>query len=139
MLMSQQVSHRSDDVRFSELMRKGQLALSEGKRGKAHQCWRRAAMLRPYEEQVWLALLSVLDQPEDRRVCLENIVSINPKNLQARQQLDEFIEKTQPATPVYDVPTPTLRDALGVVWMVAESVLLGLILAVALSIFLYGV
>ena len=44
-------------------------------------------MLDPYNEQVWLALLEVLDTPEDRRVCLQNILSINPMNVQARRMM----------------------------------------------------
>jgi hypothetical protein len=36
---------------------------------------------------VWLALLQVLDRTDDRQVCLENIIAINPVNTDARRQL----------------------------------------------------
>jgi hypothetical protein len=47
----------------------------------------KAAELSPYDERVWLALLEVVSEEDDRRVCLENIVRINPANQKAARQL----------------------------------------------------
>ena len=73
--------------RFDELMQAGDQALAAGNRRAAHDRWREAATIDPYDEQVWLSLLRVLDDEEDRRVCLENIIAINPMNVQARRLL----------------------------------------------------
>lgn len=73
--------------RAQELMRAGLVAQSNGNRRKALELLRRAAAFAPYQEQVWLALLEVLDDPRDRRVCLQNILAINPHNYPAYQQL----------------------------------------------------
>jgi len=88
----------SDRARFTELLRAGHVAAAAGKRRRAHYLWRRAAVLCPYEEQIWLALLSVLENEEDRRVCLQNILAINPGNRQAFEQLKALspAEQTQP-------------------------------------------
>jgi hypothetical protein len=72
---------------FNELMQAGRKAFTAGKRKTAHDLWREAANINPYDEQVWLALLDVLEGDSDRRVCLQNILSINPLNVQARRAL----------------------------------------------------
>jgi|SRR5690606_10516131 len=80
---------------FERLMREGRIALNRGDAVLAHDLWREAAMLDPYNEEVWLALLDVLDSLEDRRVCLQNIVEINPLNAQARRMLRAYEAKEQ--------------------------------------------
>ncbi len=77
-------------VDFERLMQEGRIALNRGERDLAHELWREAALVDPYNEQVWLALLDVLDSPEDRRVCLQNILEINPLNVQARRMLRAY-------------------------------------------------
>ena len=54
----------------------------------------------PYEERVWVLLLQVLNQDDDRKVCLENIIAINPLNTDARRQLRQLVrrEESQPQT-----------------------------------------
>lgn len=81
----------------NRLLRLGYVSYSEGSRKQAYRFWRRAAMLNPGDEQIWLALLTVLETPEDRRVCLQNILALNPNNLQARQQLRALEAVVQPA------------------------------------------
>ena len=76
-----------EERHFARLMQAGKRAHAVGNRGRAHRIWRRAAMIRPYDEQVWLALLKVVDSEEDKRACLENIVAINPDNFEARDKL----------------------------------------------------
>ena len=81
---------KSRESDFKRLMQEGRLALKQGDRSLAHDLWREAAMLDPYNEQVWLALLEVLDTLADRQVCLQNIVEINPLNVQARRMLRAY-------------------------------------------------
>lgn len=125
-------------------MRAGQLAYAAGMPRRAHEVWRQAAALCPGEEQVWLALLNVLEDENDRRVCLQNIVMINPNNRQARSQLDRYLqtlaEDTQPAARVvlppavrppvwWQVVTLLLRGALNLLLALALLVLLQFLLA----------
>lgn len=82
--------HRAGDVdrvRAAELLRAGRSELAGGRVQRAHDLWRQAAALHPHNEAVWLALLDVVESREDRRVCLENIITINPRNEQAQRQL----------------------------------------------------
>ena len=76
--------------RVDELLQAGKKAYTEGKSRRAHDLWREAATVDPYDERVWLALYRVLETPEDKRVCLENILAINPLNAKARRQLRAY-------------------------------------------------
>lgn len=76
-----------DEVRVNELLRAGRVALAQGDKAKAHTLWKQAAALRPQDEEIWQALLEVVSNHDDRRVCLENIITINPRNEVARRQL----------------------------------------------------
>jgi ferric-dicitrate binding protein FerR (iron transport regulator) len=80
---------------FSDLMQAGRVAYSAGKPKVAHDLWREAAKIDPYNEQVWLALLDVLEADVDKRVCLQNILAINPLNVQARRQLNKLDARMQ--------------------------------------------
>jgi hypothetical protein len=101
--------HEND---FARLMEAGRLAYGQGNRQRAHDLWREAATMDPYSEQVWLALLDVLDSDEDRVVCLQNIIAINPMNIQARRQLRAYGAKTQELHSIHSIPRrPTQRTA----------------------------
>jgi hypothetical protein len=132
--MSQRAQNQPSNVRFVELMRAGHVAFSKGKRQQAHDIWRHAAMLHPYDEQVWLALLNVLDSEDDRRVCLQNIVAINPNNLQAQAQLVELgVGPTQPVTPLRIEATKP-RGLLRVLLLRGlEAITIGVLLGIAIS------
>lgn len=80
----------SQQSTFADLMQAGRVAYTAGKRRMAHDLWREAANIDPYNEQVWLALLDVLEADADKRVCLQNILAINPLNVQARRLLGQL-------------------------------------------------
>ena len=133
-------------IDFERLMREGRLALDQGDRDLAHELWREAALLDPYNEQVWLSLLDVLESLEDRRVCLQNILEINPLNIQARRMLRAYEARQQRRFKLKEERQSQLavlkkqRRSL-----VTRALLLGLLLglsgiffAVVLSILIYG-
>jgi hypothetical protein len=93
--MSQTRSEIQNPVSFARLMRLGQVAHAQGDSRAAHDYWRQAAMIEPDNEQVWTALMWVLDGEEDRKVCLRNILAINPQNLRAQAMLDELLGDTK--------------------------------------------
>lgn len=94
--MAQIRSETRKPMTFARLMRLGQVAHAQGDNRTAHNYWQHAAMLEPDNEQVWTALMWVLDEADDRKVCLINILIINPDNMNAKQLLDELIGDTQP-------------------------------------------
>jgi hypothetical protein len=96
MAMAQTRKNTHNPITFARLMRLGQVAHAQGDNRSAHEYWQKAAMIEPDNEQVWTALMWVLNDDEDRKVCLKNILTINPNNMQAKQMLDNLIGDTQP-------------------------------------------
>ncbi|MBL8119297.1 MAG: hypothetical protein J0L63_05535 [Anaerolineae bacterium] len=89
-MTSQPAAPRAGSEQFDELMQAGRSAHAMGNEKEAHEYWKEAARLNPYDEQVWLALLSVITSDSDRLVCLQNVIQINPMNVQARRQLNKL-------------------------------------------------
>jgi ferric-dicitrate binding protein FerR (iron transport regulator) len=75
---------------FLSLFKAGQEAARRGDNRQAHDLFRRAIEVDPYHEQVWLWLASVVESDEDRRVCFENVLELNPDNATARRQLQKM-------------------------------------------------
>lgn len=78
-----------------------------------HREQARAALLQILEaddrnEQAWLWLSGVLDTPEERRVCLENVLTINPTNPHALQGMQILAQQHPPigaaTAPIADAP-----------------------------------
>jgi hypothetical protein len=137
-VISKTMNHlRSDTqnpVSFARLMRLGQVAHAQGDNKNAHQYWRQAAMMEPDNEQVWTALMWVVENDEDRKVCLKNILAINPQNLRAQHLLDELLGDTKPDERVKTEPEPKIKknSTISVGYIVlrfAESLWLGGLIA----------
>jgi hypothetical protein len=134
--MNQTRSDTQNPVSFARLMRLGQVAHAQGDNKSAHHYWRQAAMMEPDSEQVWTALMWVVDGDEDRKVCLKNILAINPQNLRAQTMLDELLGETKPDERVKTEPEPVLdasRISVGyIVLRFAEALWLGGLIAVGI-------
>lgn len=75
---------------FLRLFTEGKNAARLGRKQEAHDLFRRAIEVDPYHEQVWLWLASVVETDEDRRVCFENVLELDPENPTARRQLQKL-------------------------------------------------
>ncbi|MBE2184322.1 MAG: hypothetical protein IAE89_12905 [Anaerolineae bacterium] len=136
---------------IDELLAAGSAALKAGDTQKALKIFKHAAARNPYHEQVWWALLQVFDDPEDRRVCYENIVAINPYNTDARRGLRAYhddIERTaQEATLEKErrklARKQAIRRGIGTffrgVMMGIGATLVAMILGGIASVIIYGV
>jgi hypothetical protein len=130
-----------EDARIDELLWAGRQAYGQGDRLRAMDCWRQAAALRPDDERIWLELLSVVEESEDRRVCLENILTINPANEQARRQLRAYYllrgeQPPEPRSPVTSVLLylgGTLGRFIVLVLFIAVLFIIGLLLGVLIN------
>lgn len=135
--MNQQVARAGAD-QFNDLLQAGRSALALGNRQQAHDLWKKAAQLNPYSEQVWLALLEVIANDEDRRVCLENILQINSLNVQARRELNKLDARDERRQQYQVEQAQTLSAQLQRRrYVVIRAVLLGL--AIGLSGVLFGI
>ncbi|GAB4203204.1 MAG: hypothetical protein OHK0022_27120 [Roseiflexaceae bacterium] len=94
------------------LLEQGIAAVRAGRREEARDILTRLVQIDERNEQAWLWLSGVLDDPEDVRVCLENVLDLNPANPQAQQGLKWLESRYGPRLaapapqPAPVVPTP---------------------------------
>jgi hypothetical protein len=71
------------------LVREGIGLLKSGKRMEAKQALMKAVEINQQSEQAWLWLSAVVDTPEERLLCLENVLDLNPNNVNAQKGIEE--------------------------------------------------
>lgn len=84
-----------------QLLREGIAAAKAGNRDAARQALMQVIAIDERNEQAWIWLAGVVDDPADQRVCLENVLDLNPANPHARRGL-AWLEQRYPsqATPL---------------------------------------
>ena len=80
----------------------------------------------PRNEAAWLWMSAVLDSDEQRRVCLERVLAINPDSATARQGLARlgFISQPPLPSPAPDTPSPGAAPPAGRVALPGWSLLI---------------
>ncbi len=63
-------------------------AARDGRRDDARALLMRTLEAEPRNERAWLWLSGVVDDPGDVKICLENVLALNPSNARARQGLE---------------------------------------------------
>jgi len=96
---------------MSEL-EQGIAAARAGRRAEARERLTRAVQSDERNEQAWLWLSGVLDDPEDMRVCLENVLELNPANSRAQQGLRWIDERYGPRTSAPAPAAPALTQPI---------------------------
>jgi len=71
----------------NRLLAKGVESAKAGQRAEAYNTLLDVIELDRHNEQAWLWLSTVAQNLEDQRVCLENVLTINPNNTVARERL----------------------------------------------------
>ena len=144
--MVNQQAARPGSERFEELFQAGRSAFAMGNLQQAHDFWKEAARFSPFNEQVWLALLDVIDTDEDRRVCLQNILQINPMNVQARRMLNQIVARKESAEQLHaDKKIDVKKNKSRRRGVFARAFILGIVIglsgivfAIVLSILIYA-
>lgn len=75
---------------FIRLCQAARAAVISNDADEAHVYFRAAAQIHPYSTTVWLGLAKVATTIQDKRVALENVLSLNPDHIEAQQLLDEL-------------------------------------------------
>jgi len=100
-------------------VREGIAAAKAGQKEEARKLLSKAVELDAYNEQAWIWLSGVVESPEDQRVCLENVLTINPANERARKGL-AFLNGQQvdfsPPPPPKPAPPPVSEIPTSVEW-----------------------
>jgi hypothetical protein len=68
----------------------GITAAREGRRGEARDLLQQALQSDPRSERGWLWMSAVVETDDERRICLERVLTINPKNQTAQAGLDKL-------------------------------------------------
>ena len=85
-----------------DLLQRGIVAAQAGRREEARALLVRVVEADERNEQAWLWLSGLVEEPEDIRTCLENVLHLNPANVKAQQGM-EWLEQRHGARPVADV------------------------------------
>jgi WD40-like Beta Propeller Repeat len=80
---------------IAELLRKGIEAARESKRSEARNYFEQVVELDEKNEKGWFWLASVVDTDEERRICLSNVLHINPNNERAKRALTALDAKSK--------------------------------------------
>ncbi|MEZ4669529.1 MAG: hypothetical protein R3E39_16620 [Anaerolineae bacterium] len=124
----------SESKDINQLMREAIEAAREGKKSEAKALFQEVVDLDDKNEKAWIWLASVVDTDEERRVCLSNVLFINPGNEKAQAamaKLDAKAKKTQDEEEV--IPGVNRRQLLMIGGGGAAAVLLILVIFIALS------
>lgn len=68
---------------FNELRKEGERLADAGERVSAHACFLEASTLDPTDESVWLKLAATASDQAETVRCLENVIALNPSNVEA--------------------------------------------------------
>ncbi len=79
----------------AELLRRGIEAAREGKRAEAREFFEQVVEIDEKNEKGWFWLASVVDTDDERRICLSNVLHINPNNERAKRALDALQVKAK--------------------------------------------
>ncbi len=82
----------------AEMLRQGIAAARAGRKEEAREALLQVVELDEQNEQAWLWLSSTVDSAEEKRICLENVLTINPGNTHAQAGL-KWLEEHAPAPP----------------------------------------
>lgn len=79
------------------MVREGISAYRAGRKEEARALLLRAVEIDERNEQAWMWLSAVVESVEEQRTCLENVLTINPNNAQARSGLEMLSQRSGPA------------------------------------------
>jgi tetratricopeptide (TPR) repeat protein len=95
------------------LVRQGIAALKAGQKQRARDLLTQAVELNERHEQAWLWLSAAVDKLDEREICLENVLTINPDNSRARRGLETVRSKLglAPLRHPHEAGQPALDEA----------------------------
>ena len=69
---------------LESLLKNGIEAAKARNKPEARRLLERALELDDSNQAAWMWLATVVDKPSEKRICLENVLELNPNNLRAR-------------------------------------------------------
>lgn len=100
-------------VDSEQLYRQGVAAIRQGDRGRGRALLEQVVQQNQMHEQAWLWLSAVVEERDEKLVCLENVLTINPTSTAARRGL-RALGVEVPELPVVRPPEPEIDLMAGV-------------------------
>lgn len=97
----------------AQLLQSAQQALAAGDRPRARELLLHVVATDETNAAAWWALGQVVESPDEREICLENVLTLEPEHAAARQALAEIQVAPLPDSmfaPVEDAPPPHLTE-----------------------------
>ena len=104
----------SESPQIDELLQQGIAAAKAGRKEEAQRLLTQAVELDEHNEQGWLWLSGVVTTFEDRQICLENVLALNPDNAHARAGLEWLRQNAPPPAapaPAEEAAAPLAEEA----------------------------
>lgn len=89
-----------------ELLREGIQAAKGGQIDEARRILKRVVEQEPRNAMAWLWLSAAVETDQQRMVCLENVLAINPHHEAARRGLQALRQKVAAPKPLPEAPAP---------------------------------
>ena len=83
-----------------DFLKQGITALNEGQKAEARSLLMQVVEQDERNEAAWLWLSGAVDTDEDRRICLENVLAINPSNKAAQKGLSILRQRAASIKPL---------------------------------------
>lgn len=97
--------------RIEDTLALGVAAAQQGKRAEARRLLEQVVEADPAVVDAWWWLSEIVDDDQERVVCLENILTLNPEHAEAQARLEELRAILPDASPsVVDPVDPSLED-----------------------------
>src|SRR3954471_22500675 len=95
------------------LLEQGMDALRQGDKAQARDLLTTVLEMDDRNELAWLWLSGAVDSPAEQRICLENVLTINPGSTAARGGLAELdrVAPAPPSPPSPPVEPPSLAES----------------------------
>lgn len=117
---------------IAELLRLGIEAAREGNKAKAREYFENVVELDENNEKGWFWLASVVETDEERRICLSNVLHINPSNERARAALDAIETNERERVAAEEVVPGVTRRQLTAILGIGVLVVIGLVIGLLL-------
>ena len=84
------MSNPDTNPQVDKLLQEGINLARAGDKGRAREVLEQVVELDKHNEKAWFWLAAVVDSDEEKRVCLGNVVVINPNNARAKRLLEQL-------------------------------------------------
>lgn len=121
----------STPKQVEQLLREGIRAAQAGNRNVARTRLKEVVALDESNEKGWFWLASVVESDDEKRVCLSNVLVINPNNERAKSQLEALDRQSRPLETPGEVAPGVNRRTLVLLGLLGVLVLAALVALVA--------